>query len=62
MNRFLSRKFMVSLLVIGSADVLAALGTINAAVWGSTVGSVVALYVASNVAQKVGVKNAPQGD
>jgi hypothetical protein len=57
MTKLISRKFIVSLLVIGSADVLLALGQLNATVWGSTVGSVVALYVASNVAQKVGVKS-----
>ena len=53
MIRYASRKFLVSLLVIASADVLLAVGSLNATVWGSTVGSVVALYVASNVAQKI---------
>ena len=53
MIRYASRKFLVSLLVTASADVLLAVGSLNATVWGSTVGSVVALYVASNVAQKI---------
>jgi len=56
MNRFSSRKFIVSILVILSADVLIGLGSITAQVWASAVGSVVALYVAGNVAQKIGAK------
>lgn len=55
MNRMLSRKFLISLLVIGSADALLACGMLTAGVWASAVGSVVALYTVSNVAQKIGV-------
>ena len=60
MTRFLSRKFLVSLLAIISADGLVLAGSINGAVWGSTVGSVIALYAVANVAQKIGTKTGGQ--
>lgn len=52
MIRYASRKFLISLLALASADILCLLHTIDASVWGATVGSVVALYVAGNVSQK----------
>jgi hypothetical protein len=51
--RYGSRKFLTALLVIASADVLVLLGSIEASVWGAAVGSVVAAYIAGNVAQKM---------
>lgn len=50
--RYRSRKFLVAVLVIASADVLVFMGSIDASVWGATVGTVVAAYIAGNVAQK----------
>lgn len=54
--RYGSRKFLTSLLVIASADVMLLVGTIDAAVWGATVGTVVAAYIVGNVAQKAVTK------
>lgn len=51
--RYGSRKFITALLVIASADVMLWLGSLNASVWGATVGSVAAAYIAGNVAQKM---------
>ncbi|SCU75504.1 exported hypothetical protein [Cupriavidus necator] len=50
------RKFITALLVIASADAMLLLGSIGASVWGATVGSVVAAYIAGNVAQKAVAK------
>lgn len=58
MIRYISRKFIISLLAIVSADALVFLGIIDAGVWGTTVGGVVALYVAGNVGQKAVTKTA----
>lgn len=52
-----SRKFIVSMFVIASADVLVWLGTIEPSVWGATVGTVVAAYIAGNVTQKATTKS-----
>ncbi|CAG9177902.1 hypothetical protein [Cupriavidus pampae] len=48
-----SRKFVTALLVVVSADVLVWLGSIEASVWGATIGSVAAAYIAGNIAEKM---------
>lgn len=58
MNKYGSRKFIIAMIAIASADALACLHIIDAAVWGTTVGGVIALYVAGNVSQKAVVKSA----
>lgn len=57
--RYASRKFIISILSVVSADVLVFLHVIDAGVWGTTVGGVVALYIAGNVGQKATAKNTP---
>lgn len=54
--RYGSRKFLTALLVIVSADAMLLLGTIDAAVWGATVATVVAAYIVGNVSQKAVTK------
>lgn len=54
--RYGSRKFLAALMVISSADAMLLVGSIDASVWGATVGSVVAAYIAGNVAQKAVTK------
>lgn len=54
--RYASRKFVLSVLVILSADLMVWAGSIDAAVWGAAVGSVVAAYLAANVTQKAVAK------
>ncbi|MCA3194299.1 MULTISPECIES: hypothetical protein [unclassified Cupriavidus] len=54
--RYGSRKFIAALLVIASADAMLMIGTIDAAVWGATVATVVAAYIAGNVTQKAVTK------
>lgn len=55
--RYGSRKFILSLLTLASADAMLFLGSITPSVWGGVVGSVLALYVAGNVGQKAAVGN-----
>lgn len=52
MNRYASRKFLLSLFVVMSADALLWLHAISAAEWATTVGFVVAAYIGGNVGQK----------
>jgi hypothetical protein len=47
--RYGSRKFLLALLVIASADVLLVLGSLTASVWAAAVGSALGLYMAGNV-------------
>jgi hypothetical protein len=54
--RYGSRKFLVALFALVSADAALFLGLIDAGVWGSTVGGVIGLYAAANVAQKATAK------
>lgn len=54
--RYASRKFLTSLIVIASADAMLLVGTIDAATWGATVGTVVAAYIAGNIVQKAVTK------
>lgn len=62
MTHFASRKFIVSLLALASADALALLHIIDAGVWGTTIGGVVALYVAGNVGQKAFMRNSAKDE
>lgn len=54
--RYGSRKFLTALMVIASADAMLLVGTIDAKVWGATVATVVAAYIAVNVTQKAVTK------
>jgi hypothetical protein len=54
-----SRKFVLAVAALLSADVFLALGSITPQVWAATVGSVLALYVAGNVGQKAVKPAAP---
>lgn len=58
--RYRSRKFITAVLVIMSANGMLLAGSIDAAVWGATVGSVVAAYIAGNVVQKAVQRGAQQ--
>lgn len=58
--RYRSRKFITAVLVIMSANGMLLVGSIDAAVWGATVGSVVAAYIAGNVVQKAVQRGAQQ--
>jgi hypothetical protein len=47
-----SRKFLLALLTIASADALLVLGMLDSSVWAAAVGSALALYMAGNVGQR----------
>lgn len=47
-----SRKFILAMFTVLSANVLVVVGAITASVWGAAVGAVVATYMAGNVGQK----------
>lgn len=52
MNRFISRKFLLALLSLGSAHWLCAAGHIADGVYSAVVIAAVAAYITGNVAQK----------
>lgn len=52
MNRFLSRKFILALLSLGSAHYLTSKGLIADGVYSAVVIATVGAYMAGNVAQK----------
>lgn len=60
--RYGSRKFILAMLSLISADALLFFGMLTPTVWGSTVGAILMLYSVSNVAQKFrDAENQPQG-
>lgn len=52
-NKFLSRKWTLAIMIVALASVLLVLGTLTGSVWAAVVGTVYSGYVLANVSQDV---------